>query len=137
MFSSVSISYTREGKCNKEGPRRCSERVTVVLRKTFYSAPRRGIRLSALILLYFSTLKGIFYPGQRGFLLYPTILRDHNYSIYLPYINYHILYYIFSPLFYTVSMHVGPSPPPPRACMCMQPCTACVYHPIRARESFE
>lgn len=43
MFSSVSISYTREGKCNKEGPRRCSERVTVVLRKTFYSAPRRGI----------------------------------------------------------------------------------------------
>jgi hypothetical protein len=48
------------------------------------------IRLSALILLYFSTLKGIFHPGQRGFLLYPIILRGHNYSIYLPYTNYHI-----------------------------------------------
>jgi hypothetical protein len=71
-------------------------------------------------------------------LFYPTILCCHNYSIYLPYTNYHILYYIilyyiilyyiilyyiilyyiilyyiiFSPLFYTVnSMHVpGPRP---------------------------
>jgi hypothetical protein len=48
------------------------------------------LRLSALILPYFSTLKGIFHPGQRGFLLYPIILHGHNYSIYLPYINYHI-----------------------------------------------
>jgi hypothetical protein len=47
------------------------------------------LRLSALILPYFSTLKGIFHPGQRGFLLYPTILCGHNYSIYLPYTNYH------------------------------------------------
>jgi hypothetical protein len=42
-------------------------------------------RLSALILLYFSTLKGIFHSGQRDSLLYPTIPRGHDYSIYLPY----------------------------------------------------
>jgi hypothetical protein len=54
-----------------------------------------ALMLSALILPYFSTLKGIFHPGQRGFLLYPTILRGHNYSIYLPYTNYHIFYYLF------------------------------------------
>jgi hypothetical protein len=73
------------------------------------------VRLSALVLPYFSTLKGIFHPGQRGFLLYPTILCGHNYSIYLPYTNYHILYYIFSH-----SIHIRPQqtagelgPPPP------------------------
>jgi hypothetical protein len=47
--------------------------------------PDSDLRLSALILLYFSTLKGIFYPDQRDSLLYPTILRGHDYPIYLPY----------------------------------------------------
>jgi hypothetical protein len=55
----------------------------------------RHLRLSALILSYFSTLKEIFHPGQRGFLLYPTILCSHVYSKYLPYTNYHIYYYYF------------------------------------------
>jgi hypothetical protein len=63
------------------------------------------VRLSALILPYFCTLKEIFHPSQQGFLLYPTILCGHNYSIYLPYTNYHILYYIF-PTFLYRQQHV-------------------------------
>jgi hypothetical protein len=58
-----------------------------------------SLSLSALILLYFSILKRIFYPDQRDSLLYPTILRGHNYPIYLLYTNYHLLYHIFTILY--------------------------------------
>jgi hypothetical protein len=46
------------------------------------------IRLSALILPYFSTLKAIFCPSQRDSLPYTTILRTHLYPIFPPYTNY-------------------------------------------------
>jgi hypothetical protein len=37
-------------------------------------------------------------------LFYPTILCCHNYSIYLPYTNYHILYYII--LYYIILYYI-------------------------------
>jgi hypothetical protein len=46
------------------------------------------VRLSALILPYFSTLKAIFCPSQRDSLPYTTILRTHLYPIFPPYTNY-------------------------------------------------
>jgi hypothetical protein len=92
---------------------KCSLQSTVKIFQTLFQSPSAGsLRLSTLMLSYFSTLKGIFHPSQRGFLLYPTILCGHNYSIIsilyqLPYIT---LYFL--PLFYTFnSIHVpGPRP---------------------------
>jgi hypothetical protein len=100
---------------------------TVKIFQTLFQSPSAGsLRLSTLMLAYFSTLKGIFHPGQQGFLLYQTILCCHNYFIYLSYINYHILHYIFSHFSIESTTYtclgLGPPPPPPStACMCSHP----------------
>jgi hypothetical protein len=53
------------------------------------------VRLSALILLYIYTLKGIYYPRQQNYLLYTIVFCVHVYSTSQLYTNYHILYYFF------------------------------------------
>jgi hypothetical protein len=56
-----------------------------------------------------------FYPKKNILswsALYTTILRTHIYSIFQPYTNYRILYYIF---------------PTPRACMCCERPRACMW----------
>jgi hypothetical protein len=54
------------------------------------------VRLSALILPYFSTLKGIFCPGQRDFLPYTKIICSHIYPISLLYTNHYNFYFQFN-----------------------------------------
>ena len=63
----------------------CSLRKPAVIRFLFYSYTddciRRSIRLSALVVLYFHHLKGIFCPDHQDSLLYIQFLRAHSYSI--------------------------------------------------------
>ncbi|AQK73540.1 Protein REVEILLE 6 [Zea mays] len=54
------------------------------------------VRLSALILPYFSTLKGIFCPGQRDSLPYTKIICSHIYPISLLYTNHYNFYFQFN-----------------------------------------
>jgi hypothetical protein len=51
-------------------------------------APLR-IRLSALVVLYFHPLKGIFLPGHPDSFLYTQLSRIRSYSISMLYTNYH------------------------------------------------
>jgi hypothetical protein len=59
-------------------------------------ASRHSVRLFALILPYFSILKGIFCPGQRDSLSCTKIIRSHIYLISLLYTNHYNFYFQFN-----------------------------------------
>jgi hypothetical protein len=62
-----------------------------------HSSSTRITRDKLTLCLHFY-LKRIFCTSQRDFITHPTIINSHIYFKSLSYTNYHIFYYLFSPL---------------------------------------